>query len=95
MMVRKWHAGVEDMDYYVIEKYLEQSTLAETVKGKLMPQIPGRAAAAAAFVLACWAVALMQLHAVFLSAEVEAADASLEAPAQQEVDGDPLPLTRY
>ncbi|KAF9596576.1 hypothetical protein IFM89_012307 [Coptis chinensis] len=52
-----------------IVKYLEQSTEAETVKGKL--------------------------QAVFLSAEVEAAEESLVAPAQQAAVGDPVPVWRY
>lgn len=37
----------------------------------------------------------MQAQAAFLSAEVVAADARLEAPVQQAAVGIPLPLVRY
>lgn len=74
--------------------HLEQSTLGETVKGKLIPQLAGRAWANWAFGFIFLAADLMHWQAVFLSAVVDAADWRAEAPAQQAAGGFPEPFTR-
>lgn len=74
--------------------YLEQSVFGEIEKDKLIPQFPGRARANWDLILTFWAVDLIQAHAAFLSAEVDAADARAEAPAQHAAGGFPEPLTR-
>ena len=71
-----------------------QSKLVETVKGKLMPQLPGSACAADVLGLILGTADLMQLHAALLSALLDAADAKVETPLQHAVDGLPLPLLR-
>lgn len=74
--------------------YFEQSVFGEIVKDKLIPQFPGRAWANWDLILTFWAVDLIQAHAACLSAEVDAADARAEAPAQHAAGGFPEPLTR-
>lgn len=74
--------------------HLEQSTLGETGTGKLIPQLPARAWASWEFGLIFWAAVLMHPQAVFLSAVLDAADASAEAPVQQAAGGFPAPLLR-
>lgn len=73
---------------------MEQSTVGETVNGKVIPQFPGRAWAAWAFRLMFLATVLMQSQAALLSAVVVAADARDEAPEQQPAGGFPVPFTR-
>lgn len=66
--------------------------MGETVKGKVMPQLPGSACAAVMLGLTFVITDIMQLHAVLRSAVVAAADAKVETPLQQVLDGFPLPL---
>lgn len=74
--------------------YFEQSVFGEIEKDKLIPQFPGRAWANWYLILIFWAADLTQAHTAFLSAEVDAADARAEAPAQHAAGGFPEPLTR-
>ena len=53
--------------------YLEQSTLGETVKAKVIPQLAGSACANWGFGFICLEADLMQLQAACLSAVVDAA----------------------
>ena len=68
--------------------------MGETVKGKVMPQLPGSACAAVVLGLIFDTADMMQLHAALRSAVVDATDAKTETPLQQEVDGLPLPLVK-
>ena len=73
---------------------MEQSTLAETAKGKVMPQFCGSACASSGLGLMLLEADLMQLQAAFLSADVDVADTRADAPAQHAAGGFPLPFTR-
>lgn len=74
--------------------HLEQSVLGEIEKGILIPQLEGRDWARSDLIVRLLAAVLMQLHALFLSAEVDAAAASALAPEQQATGGLPLPLDK-
>lgn len=73
---------------------MEQSIFGETLNGRVMPQLPGSACAAATSGLTFDTTDMIQLHAALLSAVVDAEDAKLVTPLQQAVDGLPLPIVR-
>lgn len=74
---------------------MEQSTLGETSKGKVIPQFAGRDFASPEFTFMLLETFLRQVQAVCLSAVVVAADARVAAPAQHGDGGAPLPFFRY
>jgi len=77
------------LQIYVI---FEQSTVGEMVKDKLIPQFPGRACANWSLKLVLFDTVLRQLQADCLSAVLVIATERKEAPLQQAVGGNPLPL---
>lgn len=77
-----------------LSAYLEQSTLGETATGKVILQFAGRAWANCWLGFIFWAAFLMHAHAAFLSAELVAAFASADTPAQHAGGGIPEPLLR-
>jgi hypothetical protein len=74
--------------------YLEQSTLGETVKGKVIPQLAGRACANWGLGFICLEADLMQLQAACLSAVVDAEAWIAEIPEQHAAGGFPVPFMR-
>lgn len=66
----------------------------ERVTDNLIPQLEGRSLANSSLMFSCAAADKIHSHAVFLSADVDTADTSVEAPEQHEGGGFPLPLTR-
>lgn len=85
-----YNCGLSEVE----KKYLEQSTVGETVKGNETPQLLGSACASAVLTLRFFDAFLMQLQAVCLSAVVVAEVERVETPAQHGEGGFPLPLVK-
>ena len=66
--------------------------LEDIVKGRVIPQRPGRAFAVASVTFVCRKAALTQPQIAILSAADFAEDATLLNPAQHAAGGTPVPL---